>query len=212
MAEELAAECLAGAAQVVFDPAPGEGASPWRTYRACLEAGLAVGASHIFVVQDDVIVCGNLLDGVRLAVAARPEDVLCFFVPGRPAHYVAAIDAARAEGRSWAALRLGTWVPVVATLWTAAVAQGMVEWYDEQRYRHFVADDEIAGRYLAHVGLAPLASVPSLVEHTDTVPSVMNAHRRGGDGLDPGRRAHLWMGDLSELGCDAAAVDWTLGP
>ncbi len=63
-----------------------------------------------------------------------------------------------------------------------------------------------------HVTVSTSYLKESLVEHTDTVPSVMNAHRRGGDGLDPGRRARLWVGDLPELGCDATAIDWTLGP
>lgn len=156
--------------------------------------------------------CGHLVEGVERAAAARPEDVLAFFVPGKPAKYVAAVDQARALGLSWAVLTLGTWIPVVATLWPADLAARLVAWYDEQRYRYFVADDEIAGRFLASVERPPLASVPSLVEHPDTVPSVMNSHRRGGDGLDPGRRAHLWVGDLPELGCDATAIDWTLGP
>jgi hypothetical protein len=209
MAEQLNA-CLGGCAEIVFDPAPTDYRSPWRTYRAALERTPAA-ATHRLVVQDDVVVCDHFLEGVDLAVAAQPDRVLLFFVPGKPPHYVRDVMLACSRDESWAELELKTWVPVVAALWPVRLIAPLLAWYDAQGFpAGFVADDEIVGRFLRHIGEPPLASVPSLVEHPDTVPSIMNGHRRGGDGLDPGRRAACWVGDCGY--CDARLVDWTRGP
>jgi hypothetical protein len=206
MAVELADVCLAGAAEIVYDPDPRtELRSPWRTYRLCLESGLAAGADSILVLQDDVIVPRNLLGAAELIALSRPESPVAFFVPGKPTLYVQAIRAARAAGDLLVELPLGTWVPTVATMWPARLAENLLEWFDARGFpRGMVADDEIVGRFLRHVGVRPLASVPSLVEHPDTVPSVMNGRRRVGDGRDPGRRAEFWIGDEPDrYGCDA---------
>lgn len=205
LATELAEVCLAGAAEIVYDPEPlSPLRSPWRTYRACLERGLAAGTDSILVIQDDVIVCANLLEAAARAALARPGSPIALFVPGKPALYVRTIGAARTADEPVCELPLGTWVPTVATLWPAALAEQILDWYDGSRLpRGMVADDEIVGRFLNHVRIPALASVPSLVEHPDTVPSVMNGRRRVGDGRDPGRRAEFWIGDEPDrYGCD----------
>lgn len=206
MAAELADVCLAGAAEVVYDPEPDAPLrSPWRTYRLCLERGLVSNAELILVLQDDVIVCANLLEAAERAAQARPDSPIAFFVPGKPFLYVRAIAAARAADEPLVELPLGSWVPTVATMWPAHLAARLLEWFDAERLpRGMVADDEIIGRFLRHAGVPALASVPSLVEHPDTVPSVMNGRRRVGDGRDPGRRAEFWIGDEpGRYGCDA---------
>lgn len=207
-------DCLDGRAQIVYDPAPdARQKSPWRTYRACLERGLSVdGVDGILVLQEDVLVCGNLLEGVEQAATARPDRPIAFFVPGKPPAYTNAMFRARAAGEPFAALPLGSWVPVVATLWPAYLAARMLDWYDGARLpAGWTADDEIAGRFLRVEQVRMVASVPSLVEHPDTVDSVMNGHRRVGDGLDPGRRAFFFIGDEDGYGCDATAIDWSRG-
>lgn len=212
LASELAEVCLVGAAEIVYDPDPtSQFKSPWRTYRLCLERGLDAGADSILVLQDDVIVCENLLAAAALTAQAHPSVPVAFFVPGKPTLYIRTINAARTADAPLAELPLGTWVPVVATMWPAALAERLLKWYDGERLpRGMCADDEIVGRFLRHAGIPALASVPSLVEHPDTVPSVMSGRRRAGDGRDPGRRAQFWIGDEPErYGCDA--LTWANG-
>jgi hypothetical protein len=198
--------CL-GDAELVYDPEPGSTRSPWRTYRHALETTPA-GASHRLVLQDDVLVCDYFVEGVRAAARARPGRVLVFFVAGNPANHRRAVFDACEQDWAWAELDLNTWIPAVATCWPVHLIEPMLEWFDAQNYPPaFTADDEIIGRFLRHQGERPLASVPSLVEHPDTVPSL--AGRRVADGRDPGRRAACWIGDC---GCDARRIDWTTGP
>ena len=210
MAEELLG-CLDGRAEIVYDPMPDDGLrSPWRTYREALERTPA-GASHRLILQEDVIVCDRFLDGVDAAVAAHPDRVVCLFVAGNPALHRDTVFAACDRDDSWAELEVTTWTPVVATLYPVRVIEPLLAWYDAQRFPDaFTADDEIVGRYLRVAIERPLATVPSLVEHPDTVPSVANGGRRGGDGLDMGRRAACWIGDCGY--CDATRIDWTRGP
>jgi hypothetical protein len=203
-------ECL-GEAEIVYDPDPDSPhRSPWRTYRACLERGLSEDAGSVLILQEDVLICGRLLEGVEMAAAARPDRPLAFFVPGKPTSYTNAIYRARVAGAAWAELPLGTWAPVVASLWPAELAARLLAWYDAANLaRPWSADDEIVGRFLAQIKTPMLASVPSLVEHPDTEPSVMNGNRRVGDGLDPHRRAYFFIGDDPDYGCDATAINWS---
>jgi hypothetical protein len=212
IAHELRA-CV-GDAEIVEDPAPGGPPSPWRTYRRALEGtvGVAPGTTHRLIVQDDVILCDYFVEAVEAAALARPDRVLVFFVAGSPPTHVASMRHARARGWTWTELdgRHTTWCPVVAAAWPVPLVAPMLQWVDEQRYPPaFTADDEIAGRFLRAAGIQALASVPSLVEHPDTVTSLASGGRKNWGGLDPGRIAAMWIGDE---GCDPRGLDWTLGP
>jgi hypothetical protein len=201
-------DCL-GAGEIIYDPDPGAPPSPWRTYEACVRRGLELGTDSILVIQEDVLVCGRFLEGVELALAARPDNPVAFFVPGKLPAYINAIYRVRRDGGVWAELPTGSWCPVVATAWPRALAEGLLEWAATNRPPAWRADDEIAGRFLYYVNTPVMATVPSLVEHPDTEPSVMNGHKRVGDGRDPGRRAYYFIGDEPGFGCDATVIDWT---
>lgn len=203
-------ECLGAKASIVYDTNAGGPRNPWLTYRRCVERGLELGTDHILIVQEDVLVCDRFLDGVAAATDARPDNPVAFFVPGKPPAYINAIYRARRDGFAWAELPLGTWCPVVATAWPRWLAEKLLEWVVGNVPPAWRADDEICGRFLYWAGVPVLATVPSLVEHPDTEPSVMNGHKRVGDGRDPGRRAYFFIGDEPErYDCDATTIDWT---
>lgn len=198
-------ECIGG--EIVYDTNEDGPRNPWGTYRRCLERGLEEGDDHFLIVQEDVIVCDNFVAAVERAVALRPENPLAFFVPGKLAAHINVIYTARRDGIPWAELPLGSWVPVVASSWSRYLAENLIEWSQTNVPPQWRADDEICGRFLHWAGVPMLASVPSLVEHPDTEPSVMNGHRRVGDGRDPGRRAYFFIGDEPErYNCDAMSV------
>lgn len=205
--------CLDGDADLVFDPEPAEHASPWRTYRRALETA-PPGVSHRFVLQDDTIVCDYFRDGLEAACAAQPDRVLAFFVAGHPNSHIRAFDWALNHGAPWAVLDNTTWLPVVATAWPLTLIGDLLGFVDQQFEQQlwppkFTADDEICGRFLREKGINALASVPSLVEHPDTVHSIASGGRRQPTGLDATRMAQLWIGDV---GCDPRGIDWTLPP
>jgi hypothetical protein len=193
---------------VVPDPEPNGVRNPWRTYRAALERTPA-DATHRLVVQDDVLVCPGFQQAVKAAIRARPDRALAFFVGGQSREHAQAVWDAGARGDSWATLGSHTWVPVVALCLPSRIALPLVAWADRMFEREwpqaFRADDEIVGHYLREHGEYVLASVPCLVEHPDVIPSII--HGRGFGGNLPDRKAVCWIGD-----CDAATIDWTLGP
>lgn len=203
MARKLAA--LLPGAELVVDPDPDAVRSPWRTYRHALER-TPPGHGRL-VIQDDAQPCRHFAEVVRHAIAARPDRLLVFFVGGQPVEHARAVMRACQQDLSWAELDHMRWCPVICTYWPAAMIGPFLEYVDQQRWPdHFRSDDEIVGRWLRATKQRPLASVPSLVEHPDEVPSLIGRRARGG--LDRARVAACFIHE----DCDARTIDWTLGP
>lgn len=192
---------------VVWDPDPDDGLKPWRTFRRLLEE-TPTWATHRFQIQDDGVPCHNLRGAVERACAAQPDRLLVFFVGGHPAPNAQAVLAACRQDIPWATLSHQAFVPCVSTCWPAAMAADILAFVDRQKWPNaFAADDEIVGRFVRSERIWPIASVPSLVEHTDVGTSLIR--RRQTNGLDPGRRAVCWVGDCE--GC-LDEMDWALEP
>lgn len=196
-----------GDVEVVADPeADNPFPSPWRTYRHALERTPA-DATHRLVLQDDVTPCDRFLEAVEIAVAARPHRLLSFFHGGQPSENVARIYAAGSAGDAWAVVDPQRWCPAVALCWPAGLIPRLLEFVDRQDWPEtFRADDEIFGHFLRDAGEHALASVPSLVEHADLVPSLVG--RRAAGGHDLGRVAACPIRPT----CDPVDhMDWTRG-
>jgi hypothetical protein len=205
LAAGLAAKLAAACPVTVWDPDPGGDPSAWRTYRAALER-TPVGVSHRLVVQEDAEPCPGFVAAVGRAVRARPDRLLCFFHGGQPRENVRRIFAAARRGEAWAVLDPARWVPTVALFWPAGLVTEALAYVDAQSWPgRFRADDEIVGRFVRALDVRVLASVPSLVEHPDLVPSLLG--RRAAGGRNPDRVACCWIGE-----CDAASIDWETGP
>lgn len=208
LAQEIAAE-MGGV--VVFDPEPeGVPRSAWRCYRAVVEHGIerarTRGITHLVVVQDDVTLCTNFAEAVRRAVAARPDRLIALFVAGQPRTHVQAVWNAATRDLPWARLTNDKWFPVVAAVWPVALLQPLLDFVDAQTWPpNFRADDEIVGRFMRSYEIDALATVPSLVQHEDMIPSMLGKRARNGE--DPTRVACCFVGD-----CDPLTIDWTPGP
>lgn len=189
-------------ADLAADPDPDAALrSPWRTYRHALET-TPPNATHRLVLQDDVLVCDGFPAAAAAALAARPDRLVTFYVGGNARLAAARVTHAAAQGHAWADLRHFSWCPAVALAWPVDLIAPLLAYVDRQRWPEtFRADDEIIGRYLRSAGALPLATVPSLVDHPDDVPSLIGTRARGG--RDRGRIAACWIGD-----CDASAIDW----
>jgi hypothetical protein len=204
MAAALAAQLTAP--DLIVDPDPGGIRSPWRTYRRALEQ-TPPGATNRLVLQDDVTLCRDFDKVVRAAVAARPDWLTVFFVGGLPAEHARAVYRACERDWSWAELDHMRWCPVIATCWPVAYIEPFLGYVDAQNWPDtFRADDEIAGRWLRREKIRPLASVPSLVEHEDVVPSLIGRRARGG--TDRSRVAACMI----HPDCDPLTIDWEVGP
>lgn len=158
------------------------------------------------MLQDDVTLCAHFNEILHSAVRSRPDRVLMFFVQGRPPIYAQAFYTAAAKGLSWTTMPRLLWLPTVATCWPASLIKPVLEHIASKNWPdRFRADDEITGRAVKALGIVPLASVPSLVQHEDVHASVIGLKARGG--RDKGRCAACWIGD-----CDGRTIDWSLGP
>lgn len=192
----LAVEC---GGRVVFDPEPHGYPSPWRTYRACLESA-DPAVSHLAVLQDDCEPCVHLALGAAVVASKRPGSLVSLFVGGNPRTASQALLRACRGNERFCVLPPGRWVPAVALLWPVELIAPVVAWVDEQHYPEtFRADDEIIGRATTALGLPVLATVPSLVEHPDDLPSLIRP-ARWARGRDPGRSAVCFIdGDPLDL-------------
>ncbi len=169
--------------RIVTDPAPGGPASALRAARRAWGA-VADGATHHLVVQDDMLLADNFSTYLELAVAARPDDVLCFFTEwgSRTSH---AVRLATVDGRSWVPV-LDPYIPTAATLYPAGIARELAacEGFD-------VADDVLLLRFVRERGITPYVSVPNLAEHASSPSLIGNDLLMG-----PRRSAYFAPGAL----------------
>lgn len=159
----------------MYDPEPNGPRNPWRTYRECLYRTPA-DATHRLVLQDDAIVCDHFLETMRLVLEARPDNMLALFVPG--SHRPATLEMYRACAADECFFPFpwghGSWIPVVALVWPSAVIPEFLEWADAKYpVTKRRADDAIVGSYAREHRIEVLATVPSLVDHPDDVPSLI---------------------------------------
>lgn len=185
------------AARVVVDPDPdSDEQSPWRTYEACLKSARP-WATHLLVLQDDVAPCPDFLAGVETAIHARPDRVLSFFISEKPQTGHSKHVAAGRRCESWSELHAWEWVPAQALCWPRWVIPPVLR----QSYT-VRADDEVLARRFREVGVTPLQSMPSLVEHVHHSSTTLARHGSG---------AHRAAACLLAAPWSALDVDWTLG-
>lgn len=162
----------------------------WDTGRRSMLA-FDPAASHHLVVQDDAVLCRDLVAGVERALAYAPDDVpVCLYVGTvRPwPTAVAKLVQATREDTSW--LRMGQLNWGVAVVMPTRHIEAMVRWCDG---RPEIANyDKRMSRWFEHQGIKIWYTWPSLVDHRDS-PSLV-AGRKGG------RFAHRFVGrDASAL-------------
>jgi hypothetical protein len=151
------------------------------------------------VIQDDAELCGGFLPAVHAAIRARPEHLICLFVPTTLRRGAARLLAACAADQAFVNLDPTEWVPVVALSWPTSLIAPFLEWsrrkgLDDGSVR---ADDAIVGRFARENGQQVIATVPSLVEHPDDVDSILGLKTR------VGRHAACFAGERASL------IDWS---
>lgn len=98
-------------------------------------------------------------------------------------------------------------LPVVAVLWPVDVARSFAEWSDDAKLPgepNPRSDDAVAGYWMRKTRQRVLATVPSLFQHDDSIPSV----KRG----PKDRRPQDTVRPALMLAEDAMSYDWTCAP
>jgi hypothetical protein len=167
--------------------------NPWRGHLACLEAFSSEikKNSHLVVIQDDALVCEAFECHLHCALEAEPDAVLVLFLAGYPR--LSAITARRAydAGDDFSPIHQRDCVPVVGVSYPAELVADVLAWSAGYRGRVSRSDDFMLGQWARQRKVRVLATVPSLVEHPDDVPSLIG-NGVGASGRNPARSALFW--------------------
>lgn len=192
-------EALGGEIPIIYDTNPVLSADPeqrWATGRRAWEAYDPAADWHL-VLQDDAIVCQDMLASLELALdQLGPIGLMSAFTgAGRPEHYRVhrGWRVALEKGHSWFSLNSLYWgVAIVAPTHTIP---DMLAWCDQKTGKPY--DMRIGIYYRDIVGWRTWYPVPSLVDH-DEVPSLIG-HGAGRVALEVCRGSAL-------------DIDWTRVP
>ena len=176
--------------QVVWDRSDDR----WETGRRAMLAH-DKRASHHLVVQDDAVLCRDLVAGLERALAFVPKRTPVCLYAGRGRPLRAAVERlvdSAGPGTSWLSMSQLHWG--VGVLMPVELIRPMVDYCDT---RGDVPNyDKRMSRWMQHQRLTVYYTWPSLVDHRDS-PSLVPGRNSNG------RRAHLFVGaDRSALECD----------
>ena len=192
-------EKLGTAAGDVFVSIDRDNAGPWPNARKCWEA-CPDDASHMLILQDDVLLCQDFYVGATRALRHRPNNAISFYANDKR------IDEARAAGASWARLPASHHTGGIygqAQCIPAYFIKPLLRWWDNKPEGHYTEyddpryDDWILGQFLKKNRKEVWATVPSLVEHDCPSESLI--------GYSDRRKVARWY-----IGDDVSAlsIDW----
>ncbi|ANW21763.1 hypothetical protein I3J09_02005 [Streptomyces clavuligerus] len=171
-AEELVARL--GLGSLALDPDPDGTPSALRTALIAW-ASITEGATHQFMIQDDVAAPDDMLDLVAHCADRFPGDALAFYTNWHARNGAAARLAALA-GAGWVRAVPEEFTPTLAICLPVALADGFRRYAERSGERH---DDEVMADFLRRGGRrSALLAVPTVTEHTGT--SSINGHATQG--------------------------------
>lgn len=165
-----------GEAEIVRDPDPDGPRSALRTYREALRR-TPKDARHRIVIQDDAWPVSEFRIAAEAAIREKPDSLIAFFVPGT-GQQRQAMNRAAALGHRWALLPRADWAPTVALCWPRELVYDFLTW-SEEKFPFCEGDDGPVGAYVRARKLEVWATVPSLVEHPNTEPSLLGKPSKG---------------------------------
>jgi hypothetical protein len=172
-----------GECEIVSDPDPDGKPSPLRCYLEALRRTPS-SASHRLVVQDDTWPVSDFRAKAESLLEERPDGLVCFFVPGSAGGGMNRVRRASIAGERWARLGAGGWIPAVATCWPCHLIDPFLEFAAHPKFVKERADDGMIARFVKHqrraLKIEVWATVPSLVEHPDLVPSLIGKRHGAG--------------------------------
>ncbi|WP_203910008.1 hypothetical protein [Rhizocola hellebori] len=176
---------------IVFDPEPEATPSALRGARLAW-ANAPADATHLLVVQDDMILGQDIARHVMSAARAMPDAVLSFFTEwgSRTAH---ALRLAAVVGGSWVEV-IDPYVPTSVHLMPTAIGRRVAEYPGDE------ADDVLLLRFVKEFGIPAYASVPNLAQHVP-IASLM-----GNDIIQGPRPAAWWASPPGDLDATVAEL------
>lgn len=159
-----------------------------RAFQKAIDAG----ATHTFVLQDDMWPCINFFEVINHLITLAPNDAISLY---GPCHY--ATSAAKRRGHSWHRTADATWGGTI--ILPTQLTQDFVNFNNKYILPEFRPDEDDA-RLRMFILLNKIRLIhtnPSLLEHVGDISTV---------GHPPGRKAAWFIGDD-----DPMKIDWTKG-
>ncbi|MFD5557158.1 hypothetical protein ACFWIA_25390 [Streptomyces sp. NPDC127068] len=171
-AEEMVARL--GLGSLALDPDPDGPPSALRTALLAWSR-VSEGATHQFMIQDDVAAPDDMIDLVAHCADRFPDDALAFYTNWHARNGGLARLAALA-GAGWVRAVPEEFTPTLAISLPVAVAAEFRRFAEQSADRH---DDEVMTAFLRQGGRrSALLAVPTVTEHTGT--SSINGHAAQG--------------------------------
>lgn len=174
--------------------------SPWAGYQLCMAD--PPDCTHLLIVQDDATPCENFAAALEQVAHKVPDAPVCLFLGSQPRDASKRLrDAVRLK-RRYVTLPWRGFMPVVAVLWPRPKLEEFKLWSEQNPQlvgREPRSDDAMAGMWKIRTRQTVVATVPSLVDHPDTEPSLIGTKQHWGR---EGRRAVY-------LAADALEYDWS---
>ena len=148
---------------------------PWAGYRECLKN--LPECSHICIIQDDALPCAHFPVALKQVAERHPDVPVCLYLGGAPASTAAQARRAMLKGRRYTPLLNSGFVPLVAVLWPRDRAQAFLDWSRSAKTTR--ADDGNAAKWMKRAKQPFMVTVPSLVEHDASTPSVKGSRNAG---------------------------------
>jgi hypothetical protein len=150
-----------------------------------MEQAVRSAFSHVVVLQDDVMPCAKFPRAVMAAIHERPDEVISLWVGDLRNTTAKFFRKAQGAGEGWSPVHFSDIHHCVALVWPRELAVKFLEWAATSRLpgenRARQSDDAIVGAWARRTHNQVWATVPSLVEHNDDIPSTIGRPQGGRD-------------------------------
>jgi len=165
----------------------------WPCGKRAIQAALShQDATHILVLQDDLLFCRSFAKALRLVVDAKPAHVISLFSMSR-----GVVLEAKTRGSSWA------WGPDAAygqaIVMPVEMAADFLRWEPGNIRDDFPSYDNRIATYARATGQGVWVPCPNLVDHAMPADSLLGYSNRV-------RVARWFLGDM-----DPSLIDWRAG-
>jgi hypothetical protein len=163
-------------------------------------------ATHVLVLQDDVVVSPNFVAALGRIAYATDGDPVSFFLARLPAGAASQVYEALKNGTRYVRAQPGDkFFPALGILWPVAAIREFFSWLDSgvklPGYPNQpCSDDAIFGEWIRRIQRPAWYTVPSLVDHPDEVKSTIGKTAQWG--RDRNRTAMVFCSG------DALEYDW----
>jgi hypothetical protein len=127
------------------------------------------------VIQDDAQVCANFSAAVTQIAASNPDTPVVLFLAQQPRRTALLATRAMKARQRYVNLFIRDFCPVVGMLWPREKTLQLLDWSEKGKLPGGLgarSDDAVVGRWMLTTRQTIRATVPSLVQHPGTVPSV----------------------------------------